>query len=753
MHQSLSLDEVLDLVLPLDPCDNTPKKRPGKAEWSLFPVEEKNRYEDISLTLVFKSGEDEIRITGIADAVCVEDGIYYVEEHILLDQMVSFARFRDRTLLRARFLALALAGTKKLTQVGTRLFVFAQGRVETEPCVLEKEELSRTISPYIQKVLSLSVLFQKPDVNVVFPHTQLREGQKKLIHGVWDAIKSGTKLFACAPTGIGKTLAVLYPALRALETGRAKKVFYASPKNTLKLQAAAAVESLQKLRGLRTLVLGAKMSLCPEEKEECESLGCPYMDGFGEKLPQALSFLATFSCITTKEILSAAKTFQICPFQLQLKIQPYCQVVIGDYNHIFDPNRALFAPSKDAILLIDEAHNLPTRIRESFSVHLSPQDLDPFFRNPVPAFQMLKEHLAPLSAIFVNVDKKRDESKEYFSFEAPASLAEKVSQVLPKVGFALHEGFGPLSREDRRILRDFYGKLKKFTLLFKAFDSDFATVYPPEGGVRIYLVNPREKIRSSADGWKSVTFFSATLLPKDYYFQLLSGGQEDSFLVLPSPFPRENLFVGICHLDVSYAQRFATAPKLCSIIRRATASKPGNYMVFLPSFEYLNLVSQEYKKRFFDHRILVQEKIMTGQKRKEFLRTFEENRKGTLIGFCVMGGIFSEGVDLKGDSLVGEIIVGTGFPPPSPEAEAECASYYKREMDGKSFAYTLPGWSRVLQAAGRVIRDENDRGFLILCDARYQGEDMLELFPESWDGAVHLERDAQLQQELERFWK
>ncbi|MBR2061401.1 MAG: hypothetical protein IJ979_05710, partial [Tidjanibacter sp.] len=165
------------------------------------------------------------------------------------------------------------------------------------------------------------------------------------------------------------------------------------------------------------------------------------------------------------------------------------------------------------------------------------------------------------------------------------------------------------------------------------------------------------------------------------------------------------------------------------------------------------LVSQEYKRRFFEHRVLVQDRVMTSKKRAEFLSAFRENRKETLIGFCVMGGIFSEGLDLKGDSLSGEILVGTGFPPPSPEGEAECASYYKREMDGKSFAYTLPGWSRVLQAAGRVIRDEEDRGFLILCDQRFLGDDIRELFPDAWEGALVLERDAQLKRELEQFWR
>ena len=281
----------------------------------------------------------------------------------------------------------------------------------------------------------------------------------------------------------------------------------------------------------------------------------------------------------------------------------------------------------------------------------------------------------------------------------------------------------------------------------------YATLYPPEGGVRLYLVDPREKIRAVCRNWQSTLFFSATLAPKDYYFDLLGGEESDRFLTLDSPFPRENLFVGLAEVDVSYSRRFETAPKICSIIRSTVAAKEGNYMVFLLGFEYLSLVVQEFKKQNFSTRILVQEKVMTRAKRREFLEAFRQKREGSLVGFCVMGGIFSEGVDLRGEALVGEIIVGTGFPPPSPEAEAESEAYYKRELDGKSFAYTLPGWSRVLQAAGRVIRSEEDRGVLILCDLRYLNEDWKELFPEAWEGAQTLPGEKALQRELHRFWQ
>ena len=742
----IELDELIPYLSP----SHEPLCRPRDFS-AVGDAEE--RFRDVSLSLVLRRGNDEIRIRGSAFALSKDGEDYIIEEPVELIRESDFPRYREELLLRGQLLALALSNTKKLSRVLLRFVIVSEGNVKTQTIPLEKECLSAILSTHAPKIFSLAPLWKKGEGSIVFPYSALRQGQRELIQAAWDAIRSSTKLYACAPTGIGKTLAVLYPALKALEKGKVPQVFYASPKNTLKLQAATAVEALQKEKGLRTLVLSSKTSLCPEKREDCEKQMCEYALGFWEKLPEALSFLSSFSLITEKELSAAASYFHICPFDLALQLQKHCQVVIGDYNHVFDPIRAVFAPKPGSILLVDEAHNLPNRIRESFTQALSPADFDPFFRDSTPPAVMLREHFSDVLGEFTRLRKAREDAREFFSPECPEKLSSLVSALIPKVTFALREGFGTLTEETARSIKELYQKLTAFARLSKLFNEEFSTLFPPEGGSKIYLVDPREKILEGCSRWRSVLFFSATLLPQAYYFDLLGGQEEDRFLTLPSPFPRENLFVGLCQIDVSFSQRFATAPKICGIIRAAVSVKPGNYMVFLPSFEYLRLVSQAYKERFFDHKILVQEKVMSAKARRDFLEEFRTNRKGTLIGFCVMGGVFSEGIDLKGESLLGEIIVGTGFPPPSPEGEAECASYYKREMDGKSFAYTLPGWSRVLQAAGRVIRSEEDRGFLILCDARYLGEDMQNLFPESWEGFEILEREAQLREKLTQFWK
>lgn len=751
MSQVIQLDEVLSLLVPLS--EETPGRPTGAMRAEMGVTDNENTFYDTPLTLVLRSGEEDLSLRGTAHRIRKDGDTYTLEEELVLDRKVDWELWRERSSLRGKMLALALMYTKKAERITLILSVYAEGTLEQSRLALEKEDLAASLAPYAAKILALSPLWKKEAPTVEFPYDTLRQGQKDLIRSVWDAVKHESDLFACAPTGIGKTLAVLYPALKALQSGKADQIFYASPKNTLKMQAAAAVEALQSVRTLRTLVLSAKFSLCPEKAEECEKDLCPYFEDFHKKLPDALTYLAAFSCITEKELLAASEHFHLCPFELAKKMLPYCQVVIGDYNHVFDPNRAVFTPSGSGVLLVDEAHNLPARIRENNTEWLHPSDFDCFFRAEDRPSAMLKEHFSALLTLFAKIDQTRNRDRNYFSFDPPEEAGKSVKELIPKVAFVLRDGFGVLSDETRKNCRALFSKLKKFDLLFRGFDENFAVIFPPEGGIKIYPVNPTPIIEKAKEKWKSAIFFSATLQPEEYYFKMLGGKEEDHFLSLSSPFPRDNLFVGLCDVDVSYAQRFATAPKICSIIRTAVSAKEGNYMVFLPSFEYLQLVSQEYKRRFFRDRVLIQERVMTRKKRQDFLSAFEKNRKGTLIGFCVMGGIFSEGVDLKGDSLSGEIIVGTGFPPPSPEAEAESAAFYKKEMDGKSFAYTLPGWSRVLQAAGRVIRSEEDRGFLILCDTRFCVESAKDLFPEHWEGAELIERDEDLRQKLARFWQ
>lgn len=713
------------------------------------------RWEGVSLSFALKTPAGAVEIAARADAVTLVQSYYCVEEAWVSDEYYQLPRdVREAVLIRGKILAFSLARARKLSRVGVTLALYGAGDVRRETAFYETEELQEEVARLLAPVLPLlPALAEQPRVPVSFPYDRLREGQRDLMDAVWSSIKTGRRLFACAPTGVGKTAAVLYPALKALEKGRAEKIFYASPKNTLKAQAADAVMRMQGDGSLHVLTLAAKMSLCPLGLEECDGRACPYLEDLNRRAAPAVSELFEAGFVGPDELCAAGEKYRLCPFELSLKAADFSRVLIGDYNHAFDPRFRVGQEGKDHVLLVDEAHNLPGRIRESFTEELTPADLDPFYREDNLPGQMLREHFEPLAALFESRRKAYREDKRDFSFEKPEAMEAAAQALLPKLRFVLGDGFGVLPEAFCTRVRLLYRKVKKFTELCRDFGPDFAEIRRPDGGCKIHLLDPREKIRAAVEKWQTAVFFSATLAPREYYFSVLAGEEGDRFLEIPSPFPRENLFCGIVPVDVSFSRREETARELCGVIRAVTRARPGNYMVFLPSFEYLDLVSLEYKRRYMDDRLMIQKRFMRREERTRFLETFRETREGVLLGFCVMGGIFGEGVDLKGESLVGEIVVGVGFPPPSAEAEAESALYYKKDMDGKSFAYTLPGWSRVLQAAGRVIRDEEDRGVLILCDQRYLREDARALFPDSWDDPRVYEGERPLAASLARFWQ
>lgn len=749
----LAIDDALPyLCRDASLWDRVPEpKRPAPSEIADFQKRGGRCFASVALRLSVRVGEEELVLTGTADGVEIGEDGYRLDEFLPRERDRGGIR-REYALCRAKLLGLALCRAKNLQGLTLRLVSFCEGEWSYQSFPFTAAELTDYFTERAERLSDIAGWFAERRGAVRFPYDSLRAGQKDLMKSVFASIRAGQRLYACAPTGVGKTLSVLYPAMKALEKGIVKQIFYLSPKNTLKKQAFETALSLQETPVFRVLSLSAKLAVCPRGGEECEMTTCALANGFYTRLPEALARLLRHRGIDADLIRAVARETAVCPFELALAAMPFCDVVICDYNHVFAPGISVAPSGKDRVILIDEAHNLPPRLRENHSAALTPRDFDALFADESAPARALSAECAPLMARFAADRKDFQDDKTPFRFAAPELLLKEAEKLLPAVNTALRDGFGPLGEDTRRILADLQKAIKRFLYAGKEFDSDFAFLPDEEGGGKIALLHPRRKIDERLASWKSAVFFSATLLPKDYYFETLAGRDGDPFLILPSPFPRENLFVGICDVDVTYRQRFQTAPKLCGIIRSATLSRPGNYIVFLPSLEYASFLSADYKKRFVDQKIVVQERVMTPEKRRRFLEEFAKSRNSTMVAFCVTGGIFGEGIDLPGDALSGVILVGTGFPPPNAEAEAESASYYEKGLDGKSFAYTLPGFNRVLQAAGRVIRSETDRGFLILADARFCGEDIKELFPAAWDDARLLSSDGEIRRELARFW-
>ena len=749
----------IDLSLPYL-CRNAslweypPKEIPLSAEETeAYRKGKTSYYPDVALSFRVKHGEEILRLTGTAHGVEWRESGATLDEYLALSSLDQAHGERlERARLRGKILAFFLTKMKNLSSVDVRIVIFSQGEARCETETFTSDELQELFSSLLPRIAAMAAWFSRKEGKIRFPHPALRDGQKELMQSVYGAIKNGRRFYACAPTGVGKTLSVLYPAMKALEKGSVRQIFYLSPKNTLKKQAFETAKLLQKEVFCRVLQLTGKMALCPRRLEECEMRSCPEANGFYTRLPDALNEVLKNDFIDADVILKAAASAGVCPFELSLAAMPFCRVVICDYNHAFAPGASVVPPGEGKVMLIDEAHNLPIRLREAFSESLSAKDFDPLFKDETLPAKILAAECGDLMAFFARRRKEQSENKTLFEFKAPKEFALLAEKWLKKAASALKGECGPLSEETEKNVKALVKKTKNFLFLARDFSADYAFLPDADGGGKIALLHPRGKIDQKLASWQSAVFFSATLLPKEYYFETLAGRDGDPFLALPSPFPRENLFVGICDVDVTFRQRFQTAPKLCGIIRSASLSRIGNYIVYLPSFEYLNFLAADYKKRFVDQKVLVQTPVMNARERKAFLEEFQKPRPFTMIAFCVMGGIFAEGIDLKGDSLSGVICVGTGFPPPGAEAEAESASYYEKGLDGKSFAYTLPGFNRVLQAGGRVIRSETDRGILILADQRFCGEEIKELFPAAWEDARILLSDGEIRKELAKFW-
>lgn len=589
-----------------------------------------------------------------------------------------------------------------------------------------------------------------------FPYGALRGGQKELMREVYAAMRDRKNLFASAPTGIGKTLSVLYPALKALAKGRLAKAFYLTPRGSLQPQVA---QTLSFLQGedpyLHTITLAAKSKICTRS-HLCEHSVCENRRIDRDAEARALRRLfETFGHITPEAVQSVAREFSLCPFELSLTASLYCEVIVCDYNYIFDPHASLKryqCREETYAILCDEAHNLVSRVRESFSATLSPKMVNACF---TPLFAKQTPVVSAAKRLSEKLNENRPNTAENFdpiSFEVPEKLLPAVAD--------LCEALCPLTSKKSSsdfpaelILKskELYFELLSFLEAADDFDSHRALCTYEDGGVKIMLVDPSEKVKTITRDFGMCIFFSATLSPKNYYLGML-GGDEDQFLDLPSPFESENFKILACPISTFYQNRDRTADLAALVIANATAPKVGNYMIFFPSFEYLNRVVDVYRRLRPRDLILCQKPQMNEKEREDYLAAFNVKRSVRLLGFAVLGGLFSEGVDLVGDKLLGEVLFGVGMPPPNPESEAVRRLFDKRDEDGAALGYTYPGFNRVLQSAGRVIRTKTDRGFLILCDERYLSDGFSALFPSFWDEPTPVFEPEEITRLIHDFW-
>lgn len=627
---------------------------------------------------------------------------------------------------------------------------------------------------------------------LVFPY-EYRKGQKQLAAQVYRIISERHKLFMEAPTGTGKTLSTVFPSLKAMGENLVDKIFYLTARTITRTVAADTVDLLreQALR-LKSITLTAKEKICPLEKAECNPDSCPYAKGHFDRVNEAI-----FRCINEydridREVLAAeAEAYKVCPFELGLDISLFCDMIICDYNYVFDPHASLkryFADGGSGgeyVFLVDEAHNLVERGRDMYSAELNKEDFlalkrtlntvtEKYAEGEVPAKGKRKvKGISLLFKIIRGLERcnremlaMKRECETYRVLDEVDKFAGLLSGLFTSVGQFLDEEENTGVREE---VLEFYFKISHFLLIFEWLDDDYRiyTEHRADCGfwLKLLCVNPAKRLAECMAKGRASVLFSATLLPINYYKRLLGADNNDIAIYAESAFNKDRLGVYVCR-DVTsrYKQRnVETFFKIARYIYEVTESRRGNYLVFFPSFSFMAEVAESFERHFLPAggmECIKQTERMSEEERERFLARFAaggldeygpyaaDGEGKSLIGFCVLGGIFSEGIDLKEDALIGSIIIGVGFPQICNEREIIKEFF---EENGYDYAYRFPGMNKVLQAAGRVIRTEKDRGVVALLDERFLDRSYQRMFPREWTGfsVTDLKRIGGA---LEAFW-
>lgn len=616
---------------------------------------------------------------------------------------------------------------------------------------------------FTRKLLQYDENLYKSVREMSFPYEHIRNGQKELMKSVLQSLSCDEILFALAPTGTGKTISVLYPAVKGLLRNKYDKIFYLTAKTQTRVVAAKAVNDMRK-KGLliRSITLKSKEQMCLLHRK-CDTKGCIYAEGYYNRLIPALTEILTHDELTPELITSVALKYRLCPHELSLDAMNYCTVIIGDYNHAFDPRVSLIRAfegddSWRNALLIDEAHNMVDRSRTMFSASLSLSLInkmqeafkgrDPrtegFLAQADNYLRQIRELLSSDNSALEVLEKiPEKDTLRTTNFEGTVKRTMNLYTILWRSIRVLMPLIDLLEPGDiRDTALEYFFETRFFLTVFEQeYDQNFITTFNVEDGdvsVNLVCLDASEKIRSRIENIYPAVFFSATLSPYEYYRNVIVGKNCECtrHIELASPFPSENLEIMIdTSINTSYKYRKETLPALAKRICKELKDRHGNYMVFLPSFEYLDMVSVYVEKMLKDRsdlKIVKQRSGMTELEKNAYLSAFDSAYDGLLVGFAVLGGHFGEGIDLTGEKLSGVVIVGVGIPKISPERQILSNYYSEKFGDGFAFAYRFPGWEKVLQAVGRVIRTEEDTGFALLIDERLDNPEYLSLFPDNW---------------------
>lgn len=726
---------------------------------------------EVFLKQTVKISDDELTIEGRADGIFKDDTGYVIDE--IKTSEISFEELpseqKELFFYQGMVYAYIYALQQNLDKIKVQLTYFQtiEEKITKEVREFQWQELTDffdALTNEYQKWLAFQNDWRRVRNTSLqllqFPYDEFRVGQRELAVAAYKTLKTQQRLFVEAPTGTGKTISTLFPALKVLGEEDDDRIFYLTAKTITRQVAEDALKALSDESGaeVKSVTLTAKDKICFLTERNCTPEHCPFANGYYDRINEGLWDLLHHENQITRPIVEAyAKKHTLCPFELSLDVSLWCDVIIGDYNYLFDPTvylrRFFEEENENYYFLIDEAHNLVSRSREMYSATINRKS-GAHLQQLLPIKERkLRRSLTRLDDEFTLIEAAVAEKKN--NFFAQSSPADNLNQKLYKVSEKLQEWLGenPEDSLQEKAL-NYYFTILNYLKISEFYDDHFVTTVTRQYHdvvIKQFCIDPAPFLEKLIAKGKGAVLFSASFTPLDYYQEVLGGGDEALRYRLPSPFPKENqgLFL-LNYIPTTYKARERSLSDLVFAIYEMVTAKTGNYFVFLPSYAYLDLVAENFKNKYPTVQTMIQNTELTEIEREEFLAAFVAEPKTSLVAFCVLGGVFSEGIDLKATRLVGSMVVTVGLPQINHEQEL-LKDYYGGKK-GFDYAYRLPGMNKVVQAAGRVIRDQEDYGVVLLVDQRFENSDYKELFPAHWRHYTSIFNRQELKQNLLHFW-
>ncbi len=769
---TLSVHQLVDFLLRTGDIDNriynSATMQEGTLLHAMYQARQGDNYiSEYNLEETFDVFDFKVTLEGRADGIIDKGNTAIIDE--IKSTVASLEEYyqeqKEWHLGQAKCYALMYAHEKKYDSVSIRLTYIHQ--VDKSQIIKTFDyltsELERDIKHLLEEYIDFfKILFERKVKRnetagkIEFPFGKFREGQKELAKYSYGIAQNGGTLFAEAPTGIGKTVSTLFPCVKAFANTQNEKIFYLTAKNSGKEMAFNTANLLIE-RGLEASAIEilAKDKVCFCPGKACNPDECPYAKGYYTKIKQIIvDSIKNRKTFTTEDISDIATHYSVCPFELSLDLSLYMDIIICDYNYFFDPivylKRFFDTDASNMVVLVDEAHNLVERGRDMYSASISS------FR-----FEQVKRSLRHFD--YKSYKKAQTRMTKFFGEFKDFPVGDTAIDFFDSTDINAMTNYllaaANVNKNHHDVVTeeftDFYLELNKFIKLLEYYDSTFALYVSKKDEddfrINLYCIDPSKHLRSTMNQVKGRVIFSATLSPAEYYLDVIGGNVDKPLLNLPSPFEKKNMKVLVApKISVKYKNRKDTATFVADYIKEFVSHKVGNYFVYVPSYEYLEMLVPLLQSE--DYELLVQEKDMSEIEKEMFLSCFVEKPESTMLGVAVLGGAFSEGIDLVGERIIGVVIVGVGIPQICFERDLIRNYFDQTEKKGYEYAYVSPGINKVMQALGRVIRSETDRGVALLIDDRYMTKPYQVIFKGMYSNYEVITSIEDIKEQVENFW-